>query len=138
MGDAPTSRPSRRRHDVEPLIVNRRDEGELEAARAVRLRRATTDWREVIAARPDIVALTGPGRLRAEQARAALDAGCHILAEKPFTLTRPTPGPSTRWRGARPAVVLCYAWNEMGIARQRRGGSLEDGGSARSSTSTSR
>ena len=37
-------------------------------------------------AKPDIVALTGPGALRAEQAQAALEAGIHVLAEKPFTV----------------------------------------------------
>ena len=108
-----------RRPEVVPLIVNRRDLVQLEALRArFDFERATTDWHEVIEARPDIVALTGPVALRAEQARAALTAGCHVLAEKPFTID-----PADAWaidrlaRDRRLHVVLCYAWNEMGITR---------------------
>lgn len=109
-----------RRSDVEPWIVNRRDAAQLATLREqFSFPHATTDWREVIAARPDIVALTGPAHLRAEQALAALEAGIHVLAEKPFTLR-----PADAWaidRAARERglhVVLCYAWNEMGIAEQ--------------------
>src|SRR4051812_4727781 len=109
-----------RRPEVEPFIVSRRDPELLEEIRArFGFERATTDWREVIAARPDIVALTGPGHLRAEQARAAIEAGIHVLAEKPFTID-----PADAWAVERLArqrsvhVVLCYAWNEMGISEQ--------------------
>ena len=81
------------------------------------------------------MALTGPGALRAEQARAALEAGIHVLAEKPFTHR-----PADAWAidrarpRARPPVVLCYAWNEMGIVEHAR--RLIEGrtGSAGSST----
>ena len=109
-----------RRPEVEPYIVSRRDEALLEEIRArFAFPRATTDWHEVIAARPDIVALTGPVHLRAEQALAAIDAGIHVLAEKPFTID-----PADAWAIERRArergvhVVLCYAWNEMGISEQ--------------------
>lgn len=111
-----------RRPEVEPLIVNRRDPAQLAALQErFGFERATTDWREVIEARPDIVALTGPGALRGEQALAALEAGIHVLAEKPFTID-----PADAWAIDRLArerglhVVLCYAWNEMGIARAAR------------------
>jgi len=110
------------RAEIEPWIVNRRDP---EALAAIRARfgfvHATTDWREVIEHRPDIVALTGPVALRAAQARAALEAGIHVLAEKPFTID-----PADAWAIDRLArdrglhVVLCYAWNEMGIVEQAR------------------
>jgi predicted dehydrogenase len=109
-----------RRDDVEPWIVNRRDEGQLAALRErFGFPHATTDWREVIAARPDIVALTGPVHVRAEQALAAIAAGIHVVAEKPFTVD-----PADAWAIERAArergvhVVLCYAWNEMGISEQ--------------------
>lgn len=111
-----------RRPEVEPLIVNRRDPAQLAALKErFGFERATTDWREVIEARPDIVALTGPGALRGEQALAALEAGIHVLAEKPFTID-----PADAWAIDRLArerdlhVVLCYAWNEMGISRTAR------------------
>ena len=106
-----------RRTEVEPWIVNRRDPAQLARLQErFEFPHATTDWREVIAARPDIVTLTGPVALRAEQARAALEAGIHVLAEKPFTVD-----PADAWsiealareRGLH--VVLSYAWNEMGI-----------------------
>lgn len=111
-----------RRSEIEPWIVNRRDPAELAALQSrFGFAHATADWREVIAARPDIVALTGPVALRAEQARAALEADIHVLAEKPFTID-----PADAWAIDRLArerdrhVVLCYAWNEMGITRAAR------------------
>ena len=111
-----------RRPEIEPWIVNRRDKTELAALKErFGFARATPNWREVIDAAPDIVALTGPGALRAEQALAALSAGIHVLAEKPFTVD-----PSDAWAIDRLArerglhVVLCYAWNEMGITEAAR------------------
>ena len=111
-----------RRPEVEPWVVNRRDPEALEAIRSrFGFAHATTDWHEVIDLRPDIVALTGPGVLRAEQAKAALEAGIHVLAEKPFTID-----PADAWAIDRLArdrglhVVLCYAWNEMGITEHAR------------------
>jgi len=111
-----------RRPEVVPWIVNRRDPDALAVVRdRFGFTHATTDWREVIEARPDIVTLTGPVALRAEQARAALDAEIHVLAEKPFTLASADAWAIeslARERGLH--VVLCYAWNEMGIASQAR------------------
>jgi predicted dehydrogenase len=111
-----------RRPEIEPWIVNRRDPVELAALQSkFGFAHATGDWHEVIEAAPDIVALTGPVALRAEQARAALEAGIHVLAEKPFTID-----PADAWAIGRLAqerdrhVVLSYAWNEMGISRAAR------------------
>jgi predicted dehydrogenase len=110
------------RDDVEPLIVCRRDGVILDRIReAFGFPQATTDWLEVIAARPDIVVLSGPVGLRAEQARAALEAGAHVLAEKPFTVL-----PRDAWelvelaRRRGRTLMLCYAWNEMGIVEHAR------------------
>jgi predicted dehydrogenase len=111
-----------RHPEVEPWIINRRDSDALAGLRGrFGFAHATTDWREVIAARPDIVAITGPVALRAEQARAALEAGIDVLAEKPFTVD-----PADAWaidalaREVGRRVVLCYAWNEMGISAHAR------------------
>jgi predicted dehydrogenase len=91
--------------------------------------RATTDWREVIDARPDLVVLTGPVAMRAEQARAALEAGCHVLAEKPFTVDpRDAWALDARARQLGRVLSLCYAWNEMGIVEAARRLLQEDGG----------
>ena len=50
-----------RRPEIEPWIVNRRDPGQLAGLRGrFGFAHATTDWREVIEARPDLVVLTGP------------------------------------------------------------------------------
>ncbi len=111
-----------RHPEVEPWIVNRRDpEALADLQRRFGFVHATTDWHEVIDAKPDIVTITGPVALRAEQARAALEAGIDVLAEKPFTVD-----PADAWaidalareRGRH--VVLCYAWNEMGISAHAR------------------
>ena len=119
-----------RREDVEPVIVNRRDPALLEQVRAqFGFARASTDWRDVIEARPDLVVVTGPVALRAEQVRAALEAGAHVLCEKPFTIS-----PADAWeltalareRGRH--LMLCYAWNEMGIVESVRGLVEDDGG----------
>ncbi len=111
-----------RRPEVEPWIINRRDPVQLASLQSTfGFPHASTDWHDVIDARPDIVSLAGPAALRAEQARAALEAGIHVLAEKPFTLD-----PADAWAIDRLArerglhVVLCYAWNEMGIVEQAR------------------
>jgi predicted dehydrogenase len=118
------------RDDVEPLIVCRRDPELLgEVQRMFRFPRATSDWREVIDARPDLVVLTGPVAQRAVQARAALEAGCHVLAEKPFTVD-----PRDAWelgalaRERSRVLMLCYAWNELGIVEAARRLIEEDGG----------
>jgi len=98
------------RDDVEPSIVCRRDPRLLE----------------------DLVVLAGPVALRAKQARAALEAGAHVLAEKPFTVTA-----TDAWGLARLArdqertLMLCYGWNEMGIVEKARQLLLEDGGVGR-------
>jgi predicted dehydrogenase len=121
------------RDEVEPLIVCRRDPTLLEEVRTrFGFERATTDWRAVIDARPDLVVLTGPAHLRAEQARAALDAGAHVLAEKPFTVAAADAWDlDARARSAGRVLMLCYAWNEMGIVEAARRLLVDDGGIGR-------
>ena len=121
------------RDDVEPLIVCRRDAALLEEVRTrFGFPRATTDWREVIEAQPDLVVLTGPARLRAEEARAALEAGAHVLAEKPFTVSAADAWDlEARARRAERVLMLCYAWNEMGIVEAARRLLVDDGGIGR-------
>jgi predicted dehydrogenase len=122
-----------KRDDVQPLIVCRRDQRLLEQTRSMfGFQKATTDWHDVIAEQPDLVVLTGPVAPRAEQARAALEAGAHVLAEKPFTID-----PRDAWDLVRLAerqrrvLMLCYAWNEMGIVEHARRLLVEDGGIGR-------
>jgi predicted dehydrogenase len=50
--------------------------------------RGYADWRQAIAAlRPGLVYVTSPPPLHAEQAIAALEAGAHVVLEKPIALT---------------------------------------------------
>lgn len=121
------------RDDVALDIVCRRDRARLETIRDhFGFERATTDWREVIAARPDLVALTGPVHLRAEQARAALVSGAHVLVEKPFAMSSAEAWELVRLAEERGRVLmLCYAWNEMCIVEQARRLLLADGGVGR-------
>lgn len=118
------------RPDVVPLIACRRDPDKLGLVqRKFGFQRGTTDWREVIDARPDLVVLTGPVGPRADQARAALEMGSHVLAEKPFTRD-----PADAWalselaRAQALTLMICYGWNEMGIVETARRLLREDGG----------
>ena len=71
-------------------------------------------------------------RMRAEQARAALDAGAHVLAEKPFTVSAADAWDlDARARAAGRVLMLCYAWNEMGIVEAARRLLVDDGGVGR-------
>jgi predicted dehydrogenase len=47
-----------------------------------------TNWQQMIAAlRPDIVAVGTPGGAHLEQCLGAIDAGCHVLCDKPLATT---------------------------------------------------
>lgn len=45
------------------------------------------DWRDALATRPDIVVVSSPPVAHEEQVIAALEAGAHVLVEKPFALS---------------------------------------------------
>ena len=47
---------------------------------------ASEDYREVLARKPDIVVVASPHKFHFEHATAALEAGAHVLCEKPMTL----------------------------------------------------
>jgi predicted dehydrogenase len=101
------------RDDVAFTIVNRRDPVVLERIRErFGFERASTDWREVVEAEPDIVVVASPATAHAEQVLAALRAGAHVLCEKPFTVD-----PSDAWEIARTAeqvgrtIVVAFGWN---------------------------
>ncbi len=49
-------------------------------------RMAATDYREVLEQRLDICIVSSPNRFHYEHAKAAMESGCHVLVEKPFTL----------------------------------------------------
>lgn len=78
---------ARRADVIQPAIIQR---PESDLAERVRDRfgfeRATTDWHDIIEARPDVVLVSSPAGFHYEQTKAAPQAGAHVLREKPFTL----------------------------------------------------
>ena len=101
------------RDKVEYVIVNRRNPDLLERIRdRFGFQKASTDWRDVIAERPDIVIVASPVALHHEQTKAALEAGAHVLCEKPFTID-----PAEAWDLVETAdrhdrhLLLAYGWN---------------------------
>ena len=72
---------------VEFVAVNRRDPDMAERVRSrFGFASAHAHYTGVLEARPDIVVVASPVRWHHEQAKAALEAGAHVLVEKPFTL----------------------------------------------------
>jgi predicted dehydrogenase len=73
--------------DAELVAVNRRDRAALDSICAkFGIPAGYTDFREMIAAENlDAVVITSPHVLHFEHAKAALEAGCHVLIDKPMT-----------------------------------------------------
>jgi predicted dehydrogenase len=109
-----------------PSLVRRRDLGEVEFTIVSRrneellgrikdkfgFEQATTDWQEVIAAEPDVVVVGSPPGRHHEHAKAALEAGAHVMCEKPFTID-----PVDAWdldettRRTGKQLFIAYGWN---------------------------
>lgn len=79
----------RARRDVELAALCGRDPGRLAAlAGKYRVPATFTDWQEMIArAALDVVVIATPNALHHSQALAALDAGLHVVCEKPLSTT---------------------------------------------------
>jgi predicted dehydrogenase len=105
---------------VELVAVNRRDPGALEELRAkFGIARGYTDYRALLAEeQPDGVVIVSPHMVHFEQAMAALEAGAHVLVDKPMT----TRAADARTMVARAAalglqVVVPYGWNFKDFTR---------------------
>jgi predicted dehydrogenase len=126
-----------------PNLARRRDQGEVEFTIVNRrnpdllgrikdkfaFEKATTEWREVIEERPDIVVVGSPPGHHFEQAKAALEAGAHVMCEKPFTID-----PADAWELDATAkdtgrqLFIAYGWNYRPMVIQAYRLMQEDGG----------
>lgn len=73
---------------------------------------ASEDYRDIVRAGMDICVVASPSALHREHAVAALEAGAHVLVEKPFTVE-----PADAWaivdaaRRARRHVIVAFGWH---------------------------
>lgn len=104
---------ARRAGDVEFVAVCRKGG---DALRRIKDRfgfaHASEDYQDVLDAGVDLVVVAGPTSVHHEHACAALDAGAHVLCEKPFTLTAKQAWDvvATAERAGR-HLVLSFGWN---------------------------
>ncbi len=82
---------------------------------------ASEDYRDVLDAGVDVVVVASPTAMHHEHARAALEAGAHVLCEKPMTVS-----PEQAWDLVDLAaakdrhLVLSFGWNFERIVRQAK------------------
>lgn len=113
---------ARRTDDVEFVAINRLGGEMLEKIRArYGFRVASEDYRDVVDAGIDICIVASPTGLHHEHAKAALEAGAHVLVEKPLTID-----PAEAWdlvetarRVGRHALVA-FGWNYKPMVRAAR------------------
>ncbi len=110
-------------------LVNRtpaKAESLADAIRAVTRSRPAvySDYREMLAAeKPDAVSLALPPDLNPEVAKAALAAGCHVIAEKPIAINLAEAAPMLSW-AAQYGRVLMIAENHRYLASYRHAAQL--------------
>jgi predicted dehydrogenase len=89
---------------------------------------ATEDYRELLRLELDGVIVTSPHTLHYEHAKAALEAGCHVMVEKPMTTQA-----SQAWElvelahGRQRHLLVPYGWNYKPFV-ERAAGLVRDGG----------
>jgi predicted dehydrogenase len=126
-----------------PNLVRHRDQGELELTIVSRrdeemlgrvkdkfgFEKSTPDWHEVIEEQPDIIIVGSPPGVHHAHAKAALEAGAHVMCEKPFTLD-----PADAWdldqtvhRTGR-QLFIAYGWNYRPMLIQAHRLMHDDGG----------
>ena len=104
-----------RADEVEPVIVNRRDPDMLrEVQRRFGFERASTDWQEVIEAEPDLVVIASTASGHYAQTKAALQAGAHVLCEKPFVFKAEEAWDLVETAAANDRhLMIAYGYNHM-------------------------
>jgi predicted dehydrogenase len=82
---------------------------------------ASEDYRDVLAEDIDVCLVASPTGLHHEHAKAAMEAGAHVLVEKPFTIA-----PADAWDLVDTAertgrhVVVAFGWNYKPMVRQMK------------------
>ena len=112
----------RRSGEVELVGVARPDRDLLDwVAGEFGFRVAATDYREVLDRQLDICIVSSPNRFHYEHAKAAMESGCHVLVEKPFTLD-----PVEAWDLVDTAerldryLLLALGWNYKPMVRHAK------------------
>lgn len=120
---------AKRRDDVEFVAVCRKDADLLARIKDDwGFRVASEDYRDVLDAGIDICLVASPHGLHYEHTRAALEAGAHVLCEKPFVVE-----PAHAWELVRIAddrarhLVLGYGWNYHPLVQEARSLMVEHG-----------
>jgi predicted dehydrogenase len=113
---------AKRRDEVEFVGVCRKGPELLEKIKSDwDFQMASENYRDVIDAGMDICLVASPHGLHYEHAKAALDAGAHVVCEKPFTVK-----PEHAWELVELAdskgrhLVLSYGWNYLPWSREAK------------------
>ena len=114
--------------EVELVGVVRRDEDGLEAfRRTFGLEVATTSVDDLLDAGVDGVVVSSPHDLHREHAVASLEAGAHVLVEKPMTVTlADAEAVAAVARATGRTVAVSHGWNFQRLSEWAKG-QLEDG-----------
>ncbi|MGH8251736.1 MAG: Gfo/Idh/MocA family protein [Steroidobacteraceae bacterium] len=99
------------------ILADRDDEQARAAAKSLGFRRATGDWRELVAdPAVDVVDICAPNHLHREMALAAIAAGKHVWCEKPLALDAAEAGEvadAARRSGVNHLIGFNYACNPL-------------------------
>jgi predicted dehydrogenase len=78
--------------------------------------KAFTDWRQTFAEAPDVCVIASPAIAHYAQARAALEAGAHVLVEKPMVLRHAEAAALVELAGVvGRQVIVSFGWNYSGV-----------------------
>lgn len=110
-----------RRAGVDVVAMAGRTESAVRAAaERLDIPNAGTDWRQMTAdLRPDIVAVGTPGGAHLEQCLGAIEAGCHILCDKPLATTAADARQiyaAAKAKGIKSAYAASYRYQPQALA----------------------
>lgn len=111
---------AKRREDVKFVAVARHGADLLEKVKHdFGFERASEDYRDVLDAGIDICVVASPSGLHHEHAKASMEAGAHVLVEKPFTIE-----PADAWDLAETAtrlqrhLIIGFGWHYLPMVEQ--------------------